>query len=183
MVLGIPPGLSASDFDVLITPHTLRVVSDQGGVVHLAGELYAPVIPDDCVWDYDANILSIFLQKANLELFAAPASHSLTEWKALFVGGFKIKWDDSAKDYSDLPRHSMDLFKSNELEKETNRRIASKDEAMRVQSVEIDELRRRERQVRLAVWRGNEYADWVALNHLNPKRDPTMAGVAGGRDD
>jgi len=173
-VLRIASGTVAADLDVIFTPSSLQVINVSKGINHLSGDLASLIVPDDSVWDYDGEVLTIYLHKANLELYAAPACHSLTEWKALFADGFQIKWDDVAKDYSDLPRHSMDLFKQSEIEKDETRRIASDAESLRDKTVETDELRRRERQVRLAVLRGSDYVDWIEMTRRSPVSDSFM---------
>jgi hypothetical protein len=181
ILLDVPGGISAADLVVSVLPNYLRVSSVSSGAVYLEGDLEQGVDLENCVWDYDdaSGVLSLYMQKSNLALFATPGDHSSTEWRRLFSDGALIKWDDSAKDYSDLPAHSMELFQKVEQQKDAARLTAYGDEAMRDASVELDEARRRTRMGRLSVMRGRSFSPWT---HRGSGADPLNV-LAGGRDD
>lgn len=168
----------ASSLDVEIRTQSLRVACVSTKVVFLDGILEESIIPDACVWDLDNGVLTLHLQKANTKLYADPGNHSATEWRRLMRGSKEVKWDDTEKNYSDLPSVSMELFRVQEGIKDAMRLLSHGDEAMRERSTELDEARRRSRQQRLAILRGCEYAPWLTM-----VRDSFTGKVAGGRDD
>lgn len=132
-------------------------VSSSDGLDLISGVLSHPIIPEACVWDFDTSVglLSIFLQKANLSLFAQPGDHSRTEWRKLFKSdSYEIRFDDASKDFSDLPEISRQQFEHSEALGLQSRLISHSDDLLRDGSKEADDVRRRARMERLSVLRG-----------------------------
>lgn len=179
VLVDISGAASASTLDVDIRTQSLRVACISTKVVFLDGILEESIIPDACVWDLDNGVLTLHLKKANTKLFADPGNHCATEWRRLMQGNKEVKWDDTEKNYSDLPSISMDLFRVQEEIKDAMRLLSHGDGAMRERSTELDESRRRSRQQRMAILRGREYAPWVMM----VRESCSGKVVAGGRDD
>ena len=165
LIFGIQENVESADVIFDVKPGSLKMQLKSTGNVLLEGNLENSIIPDESFWDFDVTTrqISVYLTKANVSLFTAPENHSSTEWKRLFSNGVEVKWDDSTKDYSDLPSFSMNAFAKNEHRKDISRQIACSDESMRNRFIEADDFRRRSRQENLATMRGSAYETWIAL--------------------
>lgn len=176
MVLGIPRGTAASELDVNISTTSIRVSELFSGRVFIEGELQERIVPDDSAWDISEDgIVTLYLYKANLALFASPHQHNATEWKKLFTSdGYEIKFDDACKDYSDLPAPVMAQFRKSSAIDGVRRRLEAKESKARDRVSELDDLRRRKRQTRLAALRGQPIQSWVKLDREGIPSKPAM---------
>lgn len=172
-VLRVPPSARGGELDVSIGMRSLRVALRAGGGVLLHGELERACIPDESVWSIDgADGLVITLRKLNVELAASGGDdHASTWWPKLFTSHTEICWDDYEKDYSDLPPASMVAHVTIEHRESLAHQIESSHRRTRDVHTGRDEARRRARQERLHVLRGNPATSWVVLNRLNPAAD------------
>ena len=166
MVLGIPSGTAACALDVEITSTHVRVSEYDSGRIFLEGYLEERIVPDESAWDVgDEGVVTLFMQKTNLALFASPGNHSCTEWKRLFRDdGYTIKFDDSAKDFSDLPAPILAQHQANSAKDSARRVLDWSESTARDKASERDDLRRRKRQARLAVMRGKPFQSWVLID-------------------
>lgn len=166
LVLGIQRGTSGSSLDVDISATHICVRDRNGDRVYLSGDLDDRVVPDMCAWDIDEDgIVTLFLHKTNLALYASPHEHSNSEWKRLFRDdGYEIKFDDTSKDYSDLPAPVMREHRVTSAEDQQRRHLEWKETKGRDRDSDQDDLRRRNRQTRLAVLRGKPFKSWVQLD-------------------
>jgi hypothetical protein len=166
LVLGIQRGTSGSSLDVDISATHICVRDRNGDRVYLSGDLDDRVVPDMCAWDIDDDgVVTLFLHKTNLALYASPHEHSSSEWKRLFRDdGYEIKFDDTSKDYSDLPAPIMREHRVSSAEDQQRRHLEWKETKGRDRDSDQDDLRRRNRQTRLAVLRGKPFKSWVQLD-------------------
>tara|TARA_B100000482_G_scaffold113342_2_gene81916 strand:- start:3704 stop:4153 length:450 start_codon:yes stop_codon:yes gene_type:complete len=126
------------------------------GKFFLEGCLQHRIITEESVWDLDEDegILTIYLQKMNIELFAKPLDHNASDWTSLFRDSFKITFDDCAKNYQDLPEPVMKLYRIREAKEQECRNIDNRESKERDAARELDDLRRRTRMARLGALRG-----------------------------
>eukprot|EP00230_Micromonas_polaris_P012092 CAMPEP_0197132040 /NCGR_PEP_ID=MMETSP1390-20130617/23263_1 /TAXON_ID=38833 /ORGANISM="Micromonas sp., Strain CCMP2099" /LENGTH=711 /DNA_ID=CAMNT_0042574651 /DNA_START=46 /DNA_END=2181 /DNA_ORIENTATION=- len=166
LVLGIQPGTAGSALDVDISATHVCVRDKNRDRVYLSGDLDDRVVPDMCAWDVDEDgVVTLFLHKTNLALYASPHEHSNSEWKRLFRDdGYEIKFDDTSKDYSDLPAPVMRDHRVSSAEDQQRRHLEWNETKSRDRDSEQDDLRRRNRQTRLAVLRGKPFKGWVQLD-------------------
>ena len=151
----------AKEIDVIICSESLKISCVATGEVFLEGCLQHRIIVEESVWDLDEDegVLTIYLQKMNIELFAKPHEHSESEWTSLFRDSFKIMWDDCAKNYQDLPEPVMKLHRIREAKEQECRLSDNRESKERDAARELDDLRRRTRMARLGALRGFSVCD------------------------
>ena len=88
--------------------------------------------------------------------------------------GYEIKFDDACKDYSDLPAPVMAQFRKSSAIDGVRRRLEAKESKARDRVSELDDLRRRKRQTRLAALRGQPIQSWVKLDREGIPSKPAM---------
>lgn len=185
--LRVPPELTKRDLVVKIEMRSLYVGS-KDGEVFFEGELFRAIIPEESVWvaggGKDADGFMFFLKKMNLELMKDYDEHTNMWWEKLFTHQYPIAWDDYEKDYSDLPAPLERRRKFLEGKRDMTNRIEAAEKQERDNAQERDDIRKRNRQERLAQLRGNAYRNWVYLERDNPSEDPLKMGGGGmgGRD-
>ena len=151
----------AKEIDVIICSESLKISSVATGEVFLEGCLQHRIIVEESVWDLDEDegVLTVYLQKMNIELFAKPHEYSESEWTSLFRDSFKIMWDDCAKNYQDLPEPVMKLHRIREAKEQECRLSDNRESKERDAARELDDLRRRTRMARLGALRGFSVCD------------------------
>ena len=154
MVSNLP--VKAKEIDVFISSESLKISNVATGQIFLEGCLQHRIITEESVWDLDEDegILTIYLQKMNIELFAKPLDHNASDWTSLFRDSFKITFDDCAKNYQDLPEPVMKLYRIREAKEQECRNIDNRESKERDAARELDDLRRRTRMARLGALRG-----------------------------
>ncbi|QDZ23050.1 CS domain-containing protein [Chloropicon primus] len=167
ILLQVPRGLKASrDLGVQMLPDFVKCASRSGEEVYFEGKLCRGIIPEQSMWEYDADTgaLTFYLKKMNLELLSKSYQHAEMWWPKLCVHHTEIQWDDYEKDYSDLPEPIMQQYEKNEIQSKLLNNLEYKERLKNEALQESDELRKRLRQERLHEMRTGQSLSWVDLN-------------------
>ena len=153
IVLGVPEGVRAAALEVSIDSRELRIAHKETGEVYVEGRLWRAVVPEDCTWTIndadEPGAITMYLCKMNLELLAEYWELSHSWWEKLFTHHAGIQWDDYDKDYSDIPTEVREHHARQEAKSEEVRRIERSDEHLREKECEREDVRKREKFLRL----------------------------------
>lgn len=151
----LPPKHLGIDFD----PFNLKVYNKKTDEIYLEGQLHRGVIPEECFWTHcggdGEDGCCMTLKKMNLEVLRKHWMHSESWWSRLFVGHTEIEWDDYEKDYSDLPEEVLMKYRISEASKDAEKQLENAERKSRASIQSADDRRKRRRQARLAILRGD----------------------------
>ena len=159
LALKVPKDMPPRHLAVSFDPFYLKVANKETGEVYLEGKLHRGVVPEECFWTHCGGDgddgCCITMKKMNLEVLRKQWSHSESWWSRLFDAHTEIAWDDYEKDYSDLPEEVLTKYRLSEASKEADRRLENSERKARETIQSTDDVRKRRRQERLAVLRGD----------------------------
>lgn len=175
--LQVPKDAKKQDMDVCITSSTIRVSSRKSGRTYLEGELFREIIPEEFAWVHlggeNDDGFMLYLKKMNLELFKTKQAQATDSWwDRLFMAHGDIRFDDYDKDLTDLPTPIAEAITAIEAESDAKSMIDDGEHNERESAHARNDMRKRNRQVRLAELRGGKYLSWVELNRRNPAPNP-----------
>ena len=178
IVLGVPPGMNASELDVRIEARELSVRHRATGDVYLEGRLWRAVVPEDSTWTVsdadEPGVITMYLRKMNLELLAQFWELSHSWWEKLFDHHAPIQWDDYDKDYSDIPREVREHHARQEAIGERPKHLEWNDKQVKEKEHFREDIRKREKFLRL---------ERLGAGHWSYVHYDPLAPIYDGRSD